>query len=297
MSAAVLISGSSSGFGRMAAETLARRGYHVFATMRDIAGRNAATCKELRTLASREAIPLEVHEMDVTSESSVETAVAEALAWVGHIDVVINNAGFAGFGVTEAYTTEQFQEVLNTNFLGVVRVNRAVLPSMRHRRSGLLIHVSSGLGRVVVPFEAPYCASKFALEALADCYRYELAPFGIDSVLVEPGAFRTPIFQKAFAPADAPRVADYGAVAEYATRVEAAFAAYLEGPYALAADEVVAAFVRLIETPAGQRPFRTLVGSEVKRSLESYNQMADVLRVRVAKTYNVAELLSPRSWL
>ena len=151
MSNVILITGSSTGFGRDAAERLARRGHQVFATMRDIQGRNAEHCAALEQLAETEGLRLKVLELDVTSESSVQSAVHEALQEAGHVDVVINNAGFAGIGVTEAYTPEQFQQVFDVNVFGVVRVNRAVLPSMRARRKGLLIHVSSGAGRVTVP--------------------------------------------------------------------------------------------------------------------------------------------------
>src|SRR5215471_6767369 len=114
----------------------------------------------------------------------------------GQVDVLINNAGFANWGLTEAYTLAQFRNLFETSFFGVVRVNRAVLPLMRRQASGLLIHVSSGAGRVSLAYMGPYCASKFALEALADAYRFELAPLGIDSVIVEPGEYPTAIFDK-----------------------------------------------------------------------------------------------------
>ena len=135
--------------------------------------------------------------MDVTNDASVNHAVQQTLDRAGRIDVVINNAGIAAQGITEAYTVEQFQQLLllDVNLLGVARVNRAVLPAMRRQHTGLLIHVSSGIGRIVIPECAAYAASKFALEALADGYRFELAPLGIDSVIVEPGIHRTPILE------------------------------------------------------------------------------------------------------
>ena len=168
MSAVVLITGASTGFGRNAAERLARRGHRVFATMRDIKGRNAEHRDALERLAVRESLPLHVLELDVTDDQSVQKAVQGALQEAGRLDVVINNAGVAGLGVTEAYTLEQVQQIFDVNFFSVVRVNRAVLPSMRQQRSGLLIHVSSGAGRVVVPGFGADRASKFAMEALAD---------------------------------------------------------------------------------------------------------------------------------
>ena len=148
MSAVVLITGASTGFGRNAAEKLARRGHRVFATMRDIHGRNALHRAALERLAASESLLLHVLELDVIDDRSVDDAVGSALEQAGRLDVVINNAGVAGIGVTEAFTLEQVQQMFDVNFFSVVRVNRAVLPSMRQRRSGLLIHVSSGAGRV-----------------------------------------------------------------------------------------------------------------------------------------------------
>jgi NAD(P)-dependent dehydrogenase (short-subunit alcohol dehydrogenase family) len=138
MDTVVLITGTSTGFGRKAAETLAQRGYRVFATMRDCSGRNASTCEALGSLAHREGWNLSILDMDVTNEASVNQAVQRALERAGRIDVVINNAGIAALGLTEAYTVDQFQQVFQVNLLGVVRVNRAVLPAMRHQRSGIV---------------------------------------------------------------------------------------------------------------------------------------------------------------
>src|SRR3954453_3459953 len=216
----VLITGSSRGFGRDAAERLARRGDHIFATMRDVSGRNAAHREALERLAGDEGLRLRVLELDVTNQTSVDSAIAAALEEAGGLDVVINNAGVAAIGVTEAFTPDQFEQIFAVNVYGVVRVNRAVLPSMRRRRAGLLVHVSSGAGRVTIPALAAYCASKYALEAIADAYRYELLPFGVDSLLVEPGVYRTGIHDRWISPADDARVAEYGDTAEFVQRVD-----------------------------------------------------------------------------
>ena len=152
MNKVVLITGhrDKHGFRANSAETLAQRGYTVLATMRDVSGRNAATSEALRSLANRKGWNLDVLELDVTSDVSVNQAVQQALDRAGRIDVVINNAGIAAQGITEAYTVEEFQQVLDVNVPGVVRVNRAVVPAMRRQRGGLLIHVSSGIGRAVL---------------------------------------------------------------------------------------------------------------------------------------------------
>ncbi len=290
MGTVVLITGTSTGFGRDAAEKLARRGHRVFATMRDIKGRNAEHRESLEQLANREGLSLQVLELDVTDEGSVQDAVLAALQDAGQLDVVINNAGVAGIGVTEAFTPEQFQQMFDINFFGVVRVNRAVLPSMRCRRSGLLIHVSSGAGRVTVPAMAAYCASKFALEALADAYRFELSPFGIDSVLVEPGIYRTPIFDRLMTPADEERLGNYGKAAAYADDVLGTFNAAISAPDAPGPDEVTEAFVRLVEMASSERPFRTVVSAPIRQLLEPYNAAAEQLRPIVAQIFNVPTL-------
>src|SRR3979411_2495895 len=211
----VLITGSSTGFGRLFADTLARKGHTVFATMRDLGGRNAKNAAEIRALAEKDLLPIYILELDVTDDASVERAVDAAIAKAGRIDVVINNAGYFVSGLAEAATTEQAQRLMDANFFGPVRVNRAVLPHMRRQRSGVLMHISSGAGRVVLPSMGLYCASKFALEALAEAYSYELAAQGIESVIVEPGQYETPIFGNTVTGADEARADMYGAAKEF----------------------------------------------------------------------------------
>ncbi len=290
MSATVLITGASTGFGRDAAERLARRGHRVFATMRDTAGRNAKHRAALEQLAADEHLSLRVLELDVTRDDSVSNAVDAALREAGHLDVVINNAGYASIGVTEAYTPQQFEQMFAVNVIGAVRVNRAVLPSMRARRSGLLIHISSGAGRCAVPAMAAYCASKFALEAIADCLRFELLPFGIDAVLVEPGIYRTPIFDKNEVPADTGRLESYGGAANYADRVLGTFLSVINAPGAPGSEDVAEALVRLVEMEPAERPFRTLVSPAMEQLLSSFNAAANELRPTVAQIFNVPEL-------
>ncbi len=200
----VLIRGSSTGFGRLFAETLPRKGHTVFATTRDLGGRNAKNAKEIRTLAEKDSLPIYVLELDVTDDASVERAVDAAIGRAGRIDVVINNAGYAVSGLAEAVTIEQAQRLMDTNFVGSVRVNRSVLPHMRRQRSGVLMHISSGAGRVIAPSMGFYCASKFALEALAESYSYELAAQGIESVIVQPGPHETPVVSNMVRAADEP---------------------------------------------------------------------------------------------
>src|SRR5712672_3273319 len=250
----VLITGSSTGFGRLFTETLARKGHTVFATMRDPGGRNAKNASEIRALAEKESLPIHILEMDVTNDTSVERAVDAVVAKAGRIDVAINNAGYFVSGLAETITTEQAKGQMDANFLGPVRVNRAVLPHMRRQRSGVLMHVSSGAGRVVIPSGGFYCASKFALEALAEAYHYELAAQGIESVILEPGAYETSVFGNSVVAADEARANTYGAVKEIPAKINAALSSTAGNP-----QDVADAVLRIIETPAGEKELRYFV--------------------------------------
>ncbi len=288
----ILVTGSRTGFGREAAETLAARGYTVFASMRSSSGKNATHKAALESLAKRENLALFVPELDVSNEDSVEAAVRDVVRQSGRIDVVINNAGVGSLGVTEGYTVAQWQGMFDVNLFGVVRVNRAVLPVMRRQGSGLLIHVSSGAGRACVPYLGMYCASKFALEALAESYRYELKPFGIDSVIVEPGIHKTPILEHFIPPEDSRVPAEYGPESNYSARVKAVFDGANASPETPGAREVVEAFVSLIETPMGERPFRTVPTLAIQPLLKDLNAVSEEIRRTVGHVFNTPELIS-----
>lgn len=287
----VLITGASSGFGYEMAQRLAAQGHRVLATMRDVDGRNAKARAGLIEAADGASGSIDVLEMEVTDEGSVQSAVETALARAGWLDVVINNAGIFSLGVTEAFTPEDFARVLDVNVNGVVRVNRAVLPSMRARGSGLLVHISSAAGRATVPGAAPYCASKYALEALADAYRFELQPWGIESILIEPGIYRTPIIEHPVAPSDAARLAGYGPHAAYVETVKAVFAAAMADPANPGSADVGDAIVRLIEMAPAERPFRTIVSPPLVPLFAPYNDMAESHRAIVAGIFGVPHLV------
>ena len=278
----VLVTGASTGFGRLISETLARQGHTVFATMRDPAGRNAANASEIRAVAAKEALPLHVLELDVTNDASVEQAVQAAVKQAGRIDVAINNAGYALSGLAEAVTPEQAQQIMDTNFFGSVRVNRAVLPYMRRQRSGLLLHISSGAGRVVFPAFGFYCASKFALEALAEAYHYELASQGIDSCIVEPGAYQTAIFGNLAEAADKARGETYGAANQILAKINAGLASAAGN-----AQEVADAVLRVVETPAGQRKLRYRV-SAAELGVDQINALSEQVQGRLFEIFGIA---------
>lgn len=191
----VLITGCSTGFGRLAAEYFARQGAKVFATMRNMPRSEA---DELRLLALNERLDLQVIEIDVTKDASVEEGVrlAEAAAG-GALDVLINNAGISYGGPVEIQDLEATQHTFDTNVFGPQRMIRAVLPAMRGAGSGLIINVSSQLGRVIAPSYGMYSPSKFALEALSEGLAYELVPHGVEVTVIEPGGYPTMIWSNA----------------------------------------------------------------------------------------------------
>ena len=250
----MLITGCSTGFGRVMAETLARKKYRVFAGMRDTKGRNAASAEQIASLAKHESLPLRVVELDVNDNTSVDRAVDRVIREAGRIDVLVNNAGLSIRGLSEAVTVEQAERIFETNVFAVQRMNRAVLPQMRKQKSGLLIHISSQAGRVVIPGFGMYGASKFALEALVESYHYELAGEGIESISVQPGAYATAIGQNADKAADEERVGGYGPAAQIPATLMANLGKRGDP------QEVADVVLKLIEMPAGKRPLRTEVG-------------------------------------
>jgi NAD(P)-dependent dehydrogenase (short-subunit alcohol dehydrogenase family) len=254
MSKVILITGTSTGFGRDSAETLANKGHYVFAGMRQPQTKNREHAEALRKSA------VKVVELDVSEDASVEKAVAEVLALTGRIDVLINNAGIASAGVTEAFTADQAKVVFNTNVVGVLRTTRAVLPAMRKQRDGLIINIGSILGRVTFPFFGIYGASKFAVEALTDSLRYEVSQLGIEVALVQPSAYPTPMYSNVQLPADTDRVAAYGEIGEIPG---AMFKHFMESFQKLDAPnphEVAEAIATLVAQSKGSRPARTVVG-------------------------------------
>lgn len=280
----VIVTGASSGFGRLIAETLARQQFTVFATMRDVNGRNETASRELQGLAQRESLSLHVLELDVTDDASVDRAVRDAFAKCGAIDVLINNAGYGIMDLAETVTVPQAQRQFDTNFFGVMRMNRAVLPSMKYQGSGLLLHISSGAGRLAIPGMAFYCASKFAMEALAEVYRYELATLGIDSVVLEPGAYATPIMAKLEKGEDPARKSGYGELAEMPARLQAQIAASRRNPQEIA-DKVL----EIIETPPGQRKLRYRVGPGGP-GVERINALTDEVQAQLLEAFGITAL-------
>jgi NAD(P)-dependent dehydrogenase (short-subunit alcohol dehydrogenase family) len=188
----VLLTGATDGLGRAAAILLAERGYRVVA-----AGRSAAKRAELDAMAHQKKLSLESLEMDVCEDESVRRAVMSVYTKAGAIDVLINNAGVSYVACVEDMRMEDWRRQFEINFFGVLRVTQAVMPGMRERRSGRIIMMSSASGLVTPPTQGAYSASKHALEGLSNALRHELYPFGVETVLIEPGYIVTGIQQAA----------------------------------------------------------------------------------------------------
>ena len=185
-----IVTGSSSGIGKEISLILARNGYNTFATMR-----NLDKSLELKSLAENEKISsLEFEQLDVTVEESVQSAIKNIQKKAGKIDILVNNAGYGLVGAFEDMSIEEIRQQYETNFFGLIRTTQAVLPIMRERRSGLIVNISSGVGRFGIPTLSAYASSKFALEGLTESMSYELEPFGIRTVLIEPGVIKTNFF-------------------------------------------------------------------------------------------------------
>ncbi|KAA3634980.1 MAG: SDR family NAD(P)-dependent oxidoreductase [Calditrichaeota bacterium] len=286
MSQNILITGSSSGFGLLSAQTLLEKGHTVIATMRDPESRNKEFSNQLKAKGAH------IISIDVTDDSSVEKGVKDALAAVGHIDVLVNNAGVGVSGLQESFTIDDWKNLFDINVFGVQRMNRAILPHMRERKSGLLIHVSSLLGRFVLPFFGPYNASKYALEAMADNYRVELSAFGIESVLVEPGGFGTDFTARILKPADAMRSQSYGELANGPEQQIAAFEKNYAGENAPNPQMVADAIFSVIEEQPGKRPFRTVVdGLGMGDPIKQYNEAADKMTNGIYNAFGMADML------
>jgi len=291
----ILVTGSSSGFGRLTAEALARAGHTVYASMRDVAGRNAKNAAELAELSTRENIMLRPLELDVQSEPSADAAVGRLISEAGHIDVVVHNAGHMMFGPAEAFTPEQFAQQYDVNVLGTQRVNRAVLPHMRARREGLLVWVSSSSSAGgTPPYLSPYFAAKAAMDSLAVQYARELARWGIETSIVVPGAFTrgTNHFAHSGSPADAARLAEYesGPTAGLGAKIQSAFAAIVpdDADPAPVADRIV----EIVNAPSGARPFRVHYDPSQDGADVGFSVL-DRLRAEMLHRVGFSDLLKP----
>lgn len=277
----VVITGSSSGFGYLTALLLARKGYKVWATMRNAETKNAAKKEELLTIAKKEDLNISVLELDVTKDESVTKAIQTIIYEDRKIDHLVNNAGYMFVGITEAYSIAQAKDQFETNFFGILRMVKAVAPHMRKQKEGLIVNVTSIAGRLTFPYFGIYCASKHAVEAYSQALRYELAPWGIEVSLVEPGPFGTNLLYSG------PKEADQAVFDDYADQKNepAGLLKYFDGFFQsqdapdpqLVADDIAL----LVEAQRGKRQERVVSG--VGFGAEDYNEKVYPIQQSVVK--------------
>jgi NAD(P)-dependent dehydrogenase (short-subunit alcohol dehydrogenase family) len=245
--AIAVVTGSSTGIGQATAVSLARAGHTIYATMRSPNNGGG----DLREIAKKESLPIHITEMDVDSDDSVRSGFARILDHAKRIDVLVNNAGIGNMGPVEETPLSVFRAVMETNFFGALRCTQAVLPEMRKRKSGCIVNVTSVAGRISGAPQAPYSASKWALEALSESLAQEVKAFGIRVAVVEPGVIATPIFGKV---AESDTATNY----PHRRRLMALFHAALENP---ASPYIVGDKIREI-VDSGTWQFRHLAGPD-----------------------------------
>ncbi|WP_367388568.1 SDR family oxidoreductase [Lewinella sp. LCG006] len=283
----ILVTGASGAFGSLACIQLAENGHQVVGTMRSVSGKNEAIANELKGKG------VALVEMDVTNEESVNAGVNAAIELMGGLDTVFNNAGIGANGILECFTADDIQRMFDVNVFGVQRLMRAVLPHLRHQGKGTIIHTSSCIGRVTTPFLASYSASKYALESLAEGYRAELSGFGIESCIVEPGGFPTGFMSGMITPSDTERRNQYGEMAHLPEASIQGYVAYVESIPEQRPERVAEAVLQLVNTPFGEKPFRTVVDfSGLKQAIENYNQVLNDTTKAIYTANGVDNLLS-----
>ncbi|WP_298156535.1 SDR family oxidoreductase [Flavobacterium sp.] len=253
MKKVILITGTNSGFGWLHTHTLSEAGFTVYATMRDVAGKNKDKAVELSKLKN-----VRVVEVDLGSENSVNAVVGQIIAEQGQLDVLINNAGNFMGGIAETFNQKDIDTLFDIHFNATWRTIKAVLPQMRKQQQGLIVNTSSVLGRFSAPFMTFYNAAKFAVEGLSEGLHYEVRPLGVDVAIVQPGAFPTEIFGKSTYGSDSEIAAQYGKLADFPEQIGAGMGQLFESLQPNPQD-VADAVLHLINTPSGKRPLRTVV--------------------------------------
>ncbi len=281
----ILVTGASGAVGHATCEALVAKGHRVAGSMRSRGGKNTAIASAL------EALGVAVVEMDVTSDASVNVGVSATITALGGLDVVFNNAGIGSYGVQELFTADEMHSVFDVNVYGVQRVMRAALPHLRAQGSGTIVYTSSLIGRVSIPFYATYCASKWALEAIAQSYRAELARFGIDSFIVEPGALPTAFLEGMIRPIE--HSDDYGPESAALEPSLTGMVDWLKSNPDQRPQMVAKVVVDTIELPAGKKPFRVVADrSGMGEAIERCNEVLDQVTRTIYSANGMAEMLN-----
>jgi NAD(P)-dependent dehydrogenase (short-subunit alcohol dehydrogenase family) len=297
MQQVIVITGASSGFGRLSANALAKAGHIVYASMRGTTGRNAAQAADVRKYATDNKVDLHAIELDVGSQASADAAIAQIVSEQGRLDVVMHNAGHMSFGPAEAFTPEQLAELYDVNVLSTQRVNRAALPQLRKQGRGLLVWVSSSSSAGgTPPYLAPYFAAKAGMDAMAVVYARELSRWGIETSIIVPGAFTggTNHFAHSGKPADQARIAEYeaGPYAGFGEEIMKAFGAIV--PPDADAASVADAIVGVVDAPFGKRPFRVHI-DPTQDGAEVAFAVIDRVRNEMLHRVGFSDLLHPRA--
>ena len=277
-----LITGTSSGFGKLIALTLAAKGIKVFAGMRNITSSNAKVAKELNAHAN-----ITVVELDVANELSVQQAIQQIEAETGTIDILVNNAGVIGMGVVEQFTDKEVREQFDINFFGLLNVTRNALPVMRKQKGGLVINISSGLGRITMPFNGIYSASKYAVEAVSQALRYELTLVGMDLVVIEPGVFPTTNAANNGSHYNAGNKEIAKAYSDLAVNfpsiMNTMFQQMVDNGYAPNPQMIADKVLEIIEMPTEKRPFRIVADPQSNGKMEQLNSFNDEIQKDMLK--------------
>ena len=277
----IIVTGSSSGFGLLTVQTLAQKGHTVYATMQNTDIKNTNAAQRLRSWAEENNADVRTVEVDITNDESVHKAVKKIADDAGQIDVLINSAELLIWGLSETLSTRQLEQVFEVNVFGSDRMNKAVLPYMHQQDHGLIIQLSSGLSRLHLPCLGAYCAAKAAIDALAETLHYELRKTGIDSIIIQPGAYpSTELFNKLI-PADNPLAAyKYG---EFGPKIKQGINFLFAGtPDSPQPTEVARLIAEIIEMPRDERKLWTSIGLGAEQSsLEAINDSIQLFSKQV----------------
>ena len=288
----VIVTGASSGFGRITAEMLAEAGHIVYASMRGLNGKNADKAQQMQQQAKERGWQLYPIELDVTSEESAKSAAAKIVKEQNRVDVVVNNAGMLVVGVTEAFTPEQMLKVFNTNAVSWLIIGRAFLPYMRQQEDGLIVYVGSVTSRILSPFQGPYVASKAAGDVLAEVMHYENTRYGIDTVVVQPGAYTsgTSHFAHAVQAKDEEVTAEYDRINDLPPKLANRLDDLIEPGARTDIAEVAEKIRDVIAQSKGQRPFRIVVDPEHHGAAE-INEVAEKMQRKFMKRFGIEDLM------
>jgi len=258
-----LVTGCSSGIGFETALELSRADYFTYATMR-----NTSKAGKIQEIAKKENLKLQVMELDVDKEESIKSTIKKIQEQKGRIDVLVNNAGYGLFGCLEDVSMDELKAQFETNFFGVVRLIQEIAPTMRKQGSGIIVNVSSVAGRIGFPGTPAYISSKFALEGLSECMRYELSPFGIKTIIIEPGVIKTNFFS-AMKVSEGKKDSPYKEITEKVMN-----GVKMMAEMGTPADEVAKTILKAIQT---EEPLpRYIVGSDASMFLEAKKMKTDI---------------------